>query len=227
MCPFLTPPGLCYTRPDRHDKLEVKGLTLVRRDSCQLVRLASTEVLDAIMHKRDPALAVDIARGHVLRLLRDEVPLDLLEYSKALRGTYKNDKQPHLRVAQKIHARRGYPVPSGERVRYVLVETPLAVNVCDKAECPDHVREHALRVDALSYLDALLSSLERLLAHLVDGRSPTQMLLTDPDVAELVVRRKERTGAEAREAKRVRTNAVNKQAEITRFFTRPGNVTSA
>jgi len=166
-----------WTNPDAHDKLEMKGIQVVRRDSCPLVRLASTEVLDAIMFRRDAQLALGVARGHLAALLRGEVPFEQLVLSKALRGGYKNELQPHLLVARKVAARRGYAVPSGERVAFVYVKNPGAQSLSEKAEDPQFAAEHALPADALHYLEhQLLEPLCGLLKPLVEGDAREALL---------------------------------------------------
>lgn len=85
--------GLMYTKPEAPDYIDVKGLQLVRRDNCNLVKDVSTAILDKIMYDRSPALAIEEARASVLRILRHEEPLDKFVVSKSLRSDYKNKAQ--------------------------------------------------------------------------------------------------------------------------------------
>lgn len=53
-CPYLLITkkryaGLFYTRPDKYDKIDVKGLELVRRDNCQLVAITMNGVLERLL----------------------------------------------------------------------------------------------------------------------------------------------------------------------------------
>ena len=208
-----------FTRPDAPDKLETKGLQLVRRDSCPLVREASSAVLDAMMFERDAALATDVARSYVADLLRGRVPMESLVVSKALRSGYKNDQQPHLVVARKLERRRGQPVASGERVPFVYVKDPGATSLSQKAEDPAHVREHGLQLDVLHYLEHQLQQpLFQLLELVVDD--PARALLDTDDIKPLLAAARLADAGEKREAKRVRVNLVNRQSEITRFFSK-------
>ena len=52
-----------FTKPDKPDYIDTKGIQLVRRDSCPLVKEVSTAVLDAIMHDKNTEAALDAARG--------------------------------------------------------------------------------------------------------------------------------------------------------------------
>lgn len=91
--------GLMYTSPDKHDYIDVKGLQLVRRDSCPLVKDVSTAILDKIMHDRSTQMAVGEARRLILRILNHEEPLEKFIVSKSLRSDYKNTAQVGCRAS--------------------------------------------------------------------------------------------------------------------------------
>lgn len=125
-----------YTSPSAPSKIDIKGIQLVRRDNCPLVKHVSNAVLDAIMYHKSSEAALEAARSHVAAILSGTCPVDQFVVSKTLRNDYKNDKQPHLYVARKLGQRRGFPVPSGSRVPYVFVkdvDNPDG-NQADKAE---------------------------------------------------------------------------------------------
>jgi hypothetical protein len=82
--------GLMFTKPDGPDYIDVKGLQLVRRDNCPLVKEVSATILDRIMYERSKERAVEAARDAVMRVLRHEEPLAKFVVSKALRSDYKN-----------------------------------------------------------------------------------------------------------------------------------------
>ena len=211
--------GKMYTTPDAHDYIDIKGLQIVRRDNCPLVREVSSKVLDAIMFDSSPERAVTIARDSIVRLLSGKESVDSLVVSKALRADYKNSAQPHVTVASKIASRRGFPVPYGERVPYVFVDD------ADKRDClqhlraedPAHVVEHGLDVDVLYYLDhQLLQPLKTLLELFVPDVE--KEILGHPDVCGMLETIRAKQSAELKTAKRVRKNASNNQREITSFF---------
>lgn len=95
--------GLMYTSPDKHDYIDVKGLQLVRRDSCPLVKDVSHAILDRIMYDRSTEMALGEARRLILRVLNHEEPLEKFVVSKSLRADYKNDRQ--VRLCKKAMAR--------------------------------------------------------------------------------------------------------------------------
>lgn len=203
--------GAMYTNPDKYDYVDVKGIQLVRRDNCPLVREVSQAVLDVIMDDKNPEKAVDVAREHLRRVLANEHPIEKFVVSKALRGNYKNPNLPHALVAKKIHQRRGYPVNSGERVPYVFVEdyTGKALIQALRAEDPDYVVANNLKLDLQYYVDHQLQSpIQTLLELLV--KDPLKSIFAHADIKDVT----ETENA----AKRVRTNAARRQPEITSFF---------
>ena len=223
-CPYLLfskkrYAGKMFTNPETHEYIDIKGLQIVRRDNCPLVRDVSSRVLDAIMLDMSPERAVTIARESVLRLLSGKESLESLVVSKALRADYKNAAQPHVTVASKIAARRGFPVPYGERVPYVFVDDPAQRDSLQhiRAEDPAHVAENGLEVDVLYYLDhQLFQPLKTLLEVFVPDVE--KEILGHADVRERLDPLRAKHSTELKTAKRIKTNVTNRQREITSFF---------
>lgn len=209
-----------YTKPDAPDKIDMKGIQMVRRDNCPLVKEVSGAVLNAIMYDKSTEAALAAARSHVLALLTGQHAIDKFVVSKALRSDYKNTKQPHLCVAKKLAARRGHPVPSGTRVPYVYVvsEDPECPQ-SEKAEDPAYAAEHDLALDALFYLDhQVWSPVNALLEVVVPD--PEQAVLGHEDVKPLLDALRTQHAAAVKVHKRLKKNAQNNQREITSFFAR-------
>ncbi len=74
--------GLYWTRPDKHDKMDAKGIETVRRDNCLLVRNVVSTCLDKLLADRDVKGAVDYVKGVVSDLLMNRLDLSLLVVSK-------------------------------------------------------------------------------------------------------------------------------------------------
>ena len=222
--PLSRAAGLMYTNPHKPDYIDTKGIQLVRRDSCPLVKEVSTAVLDAIMHRKDTEAALDAARQHIRDVLSGAHPMEKFVVSKALRGDYKNTKQPHLYVANKLAARRGYPVPSGTRVPYVFVENlddPDCLQA-EKAEDPGYARDHALPLDLLYYLEHQLSSpVCALLEVLV--KDPEAAVFGHDSVKPELERLRRRHAEAVKRFKRVKKNTANSQLEITAYFKKPSS----
>ena len=173
--------GLMYTDPKKPDYIDAKGIQLVRRDNCPIVRRILKELLDIIMYENDIEKAKMKAIEYVKLLDENKINIDDLVVSKSLKrisyeydgkGNYKRTKhdyknpQPHVTVAEKIEKReKGAGPKSGERVPYVFIEVndPKALQY-EKAEDPEYVRHNKLRIDVEYYkTHALLSPIESLM----------------------------------------------------------------
>lgn len=213
--------GGMYTRPDRMDAIDVKGIQLVRRDCAPIVKTASQNVLNALMLERSTTLAIAAARAEILRVLERRVPLADFVLSKTLRTGYKSTAQPHVAVARKLRERTGVGPHSGERVPYVFLAddaNPDALQV-DRAEHPDHVR-HVDDLDVLYYIDHQLKSPLIGLLELVVDDPEAELFERDPAIAAIMTELRTRHKTLRTTAKRIRTNQTKNQHEITKFFTR-------
>lgn len=212
-----------YTSPDKPKKIDIKGIQLVRRDNCPLVKDVSHAVLDAIMYQKSVDAALAAARSHVAAILTGTYAIDKFVVSKALRTDYKNDKQPHLYVARKLAARRGFPVPSGSRVPYIFIKD-LSNPDClqaERAEDPDYAAANRLPLDLLYYVEhQVMSPVCALLDVLVDN--PEEAVFGHESVKPLLEVLRAEHAAASRVAKRLKKNAANHQTEITSFFKRAG-----
>ena len=165
--------GLMYTRPDKPDYIDAKGIQLVRRDNAPFVKDISKTVLHKIMYDRDILGSMDLVQDRARDLLEGRIPVDQLIVSKSLRKDYSNDKQPHLTVASKIEMRNPGSGPKcGERVPYLIMNTGNNKDLLyQRAEDPTYVMENSLdhKVDRLYYLEhGLVSPLESFFDLFVD-----------------------------------------------------------
>lgn len=210
-----------YEDPSDKGKMDVKGIALVRRDNCPLVKDVLSECLDALLFQRDAKLALDVARQHIRRVLDNEHPMAKFVVSKTLRSGYKVDTQPHVFVARKIQQRRGFPVPSGTRVPYVFVENKDDPNQkqAEKAEDYEYASSKNLIVDRLYYIDHQLRKPLIGLFEPVSDNPDEEIFghdLVKPKLDALTANRL----VEIKTAKRIQKNKTNKQLEITNFFCR-------
>ena len=212
--------GLLFSKPEGHDYIDVKGLQLVRRDNAPIVKKVSQRILDAIMYEKSTDKALEAACECVLQVVSGQEPLENFVVSKSLRGSYANpNAQPHVQVARKIKERTGETLGSGQRVPYVfVVDDNIDGLISSRAEDPGYVRDQALDIDYLYYLDnQLLNPIQALLEVLVEN--PAQTILENPEIAKIVDVMRDSRKVLVREVKRVKTNVKNKQHEITKFFT--------
>jgi DNA polymerase delta subunit 1 len=137
--------ALKYTRPNDDDGIETKGLQVVRRDSCALVRNVMMGVLEDIIRHANIDRALGRVDETIEKLMKGMVDVDDLVITKRLADSYVNEKQPHLIVAKLIQKRTGMAPQVGDRVAYV--------HVIDGVEDPSFVRLNNLLVDARYYID--------------------------------------------------------------------------
>jgi DNA polymerase delta subunit 1 len=132
-------------------KIDVKGLQVVRRDSCQYVRETLKSLLNMILESDDPRPPVEFAKAAAKSLTGGEVPTDKLMMSKQLASSYKV-KMPHVEVRDKIKKRTpGSEPQQGDRVQFVIVEGPKNAKMYEKAEDPAWVAENGIKIDYQYY----------------------------------------------------------------------------
>lgn len=211
--------------PDAPDYVDVKGLQLVRRDSAPVARAASHAVLDALMRDQDAAKALRIAREHVLAVLDAPTGCDMTPFvmSKTLRGTYKNDTQPHVVVARAIQRRSGEMLPSGSRVPYVYVrrtDDALLGAQSGCAEDPTHARDAGMDVDKLYYVRNQLQKPLVSLLEVLDANVERTLFDDDEEISTKLRELESGKKDAVKEAKRTKFVRDNRLQEITRFFTK-------
>jgi len=130
-------------------KIDVKGLQVVRRDSCPYVRETLKKLLELILESSDPRPAIDLARDNARDLMGGNVPMEKLMMSKQLASDYKVP-MAHVAVRDKIKARApGSEPQQGDRVPFVIVKGP--GRMYEKAEDPAWVREKSVPLDYQYY----------------------------------------------------------------------------
>lgn len=208
LCPFLLfkkkrYAGLMFTKPDSPDKMDSKGIQLVRRDVIPYVREVSKAVLDMLMNKRNMSGARFLARDAAKDLIDGKIPMEKLILSKSLQKTYKSEDLPHLAVAKRIEERDPGSGPRpGDRVPYVFVEVkdPRAKQI-QRAEDPAYAKSHSLKLDYAYYLEhQFVAPIVSLLELVILDGNPRDVLFGD------IIRRSRNQG--------------RKQREITSFFSK-------
>lgn len=169
--------GLYWTRPDRWDKLDAKGIETVRRDNCALVRRVVETVLRKILIDRSVEDAIAYTKGVISDLLQNKLDISLLVITKAL-GKAANSadykaKQAHVELAERMRKRDAGSAPVvGDRVPYVIMQAPKGTPNYLKSEDPLYVLEKSLTVDAKWYLEhQLFKPLTRIFAPIVSNTS--------------------------------------------------------
>jgi DNA polymerase elongation subunit (family B) len=150
--------GLCVEDPHKPPKVMAKGLELVRKDACQLVKAAQRRVIDLLLKEKDVEKAKVVmleALQGILEIPRGG-PFACIKQSKSLRSTYKDEtSQVHCVVRDLMKQRElGSEPRVGDRVEFVVVASR-STRIVDKAEDVAHAERERLPPDWLHYLEAV------------------------------------------------------------------------
>jgi len=130
-------------------KIDVKGLQVVRRDSCPYVRETLKSLLSMVLESSNPTPVIEFAREAAKKLMAGEVPTDKLLMSKQLASDYKVP-QPHVTVRDKMRARApGSEPQQGDRVSFVIIKGD--GKMFEKAEDPVWARDNKVPLDYQYY----------------------------------------------------------------------------
>jgi len=174
-------------------KIDVKGLQVVRRDTCMYVRGVLKHLLDLVLNSEDPRPAIEYARTSAKTLLKGKVDSKELMMSKQLGADYKT-RVPHVEVRDKIKKRSpGSEPQNGDRVAFLITKVPGLL--CDKAEDPSWVTDNKIPLDYVYYFEhQLVKPVCDLLEPLV-GANPFQTIfksvdfLTTPPISNYFIRK--------------------------------------
>eukprot|EP00669_Euglena_mutabilis_P012509 TRINITY_DN7145_c0_g1_i1.p1 TRINITY_DN7145_c0_g1~~TRINITY_DN7145_c0_g1_i1.p1 ORF type:complete len:428 (+),score=148.04 TRINITY_DN7145_c0_g1_i1:264-1547(+) len=169
--------GLLYTKPDKHDYLDCKGIESVRRDNCPLVKNMVQNILNKILIERSVDGAIQYAKQIISDLLMNRLDISHLVISKSLSksGEEYASKQAHVELVERMKKRDPATAPSiGDRVPFVIIKGAKGAKAFEKSEDPIYVLEHNLPIDATYYLEQQLGPpLERLFEALLDNPRKT------------------------------------------------------
>ena len=88
-CPYLLITkkryaGVYYTKADKPDKIDKKGLETVRRDNCLLIREMLEKIINLILWENDKNEAIRYIKNIVSDLFQNKIDISKLVISKAL-----------------------------------------------------------------------------------------------------------------------------------------------
>lgn len=167
--------GLFWTRPDKFDKMDTKGIETVRRDNCRLVRTVIETCLRKMLIDRDVQGAEAYAKQVIADLLQNKIDMSQLVISKALAKADYAAKQAHVELAERMRKRDAGSAPAlGDRVAYVIVKGAKGSAAYEKSEDPLYALEHNIPIDTRYYLDNQLSKpLMRIFEPIMGSRANT------------------------------------------------------
>lgn len=169
--------GLYWSKPEKWDKMETKGIETVRRDNCALVRQVIDTCLWKILVDRSTEDAVAYIKEVISDLLQNKLDISLLVITKALgKGADSDDykaKQAHVELAERMRKRDPGSAPAvGDRVPYVIIEGAKGAPAYEKSEDPIYVLDNNIPIDTRYYLDNQLSKpITRLFEPIIDNVS--------------------------------------------------------
>ncbi|CAD0196694.1 unnamed protein product [Chrysodeixis includens] len=150
--------GLYFTKPEKYDKMDCKGIETVRRDNCPLVSNMMSTCLQKLLIDRDPDGAVNYAKQIISDLLCNRIDISQLVITKELTKHDYAAKQAHVELANKMKKRDAGTAPKlGDRVPYVICCATKNTPAYMKAEDPIYVLENSVPIDANHYLENQLS----------------------------------------------------------------------
>ncbi|KAG5529015.1 hypothetical protein RHGRI_029623 [Rhododendron griersonianum] len=152
--------GLLWTKPDKFDKMDTKGIETVRRDNCLLVKNLVTECLHKILIARDIPGAVQFVKNTISDLLMNRMDLSLLVITKGLTkiGDDYEVKAAHVELAERMRKRDAATAPNvGDRVPYVIIKAAKGAKAYERSEDPIFVLENNIPIDPQYYLENQIS----------------------------------------------------------------------
>nr|XP_022902030.1 DNA polymerase delta catalytic subunit [Onthophagus taurus] len=150
--------GLYFTRPDKYDKMDCKGIETVRRDNCTLVVDVINTCLQKLLIHKDPEGAIAYVKQIISNLLQNNVDISQLVITKELTKEDYAAKQAHVELAKKITKRDPGNAPKlGDRIPYVIIAAAKNTPAFQKAEDPIYVLENSIPIDTVYYLENQLS----------------------------------------------------------------------
>lgn len=208
--------------------IDAKGVEIVRRDNCKLVKKICNPVLEKIMYDKDIEGAMNVAREYIGDLLNNKVDMEDLIITKSLKSHY-NDKNKngleiskpaHWHLAQKMKMRDPMTCPKpGDRVPYIFIETSGKNDQQkDKVEDPEYAKENNCKPDVIYYLERQIQSpLETLFSVLVRDKNNELFPYTDKGGISKECKR-EIARLLWDNAKRKKENSKKGQLEIENWF---------
>ncbi|KAF8315418.1 hypothetical protein DL93DRAFT_2196769 [Clavulina sp. PMI_390] len=150
--------GLYWTKTEKYDKMDTKGIETVRRDNCRLVQTVIETCLHKMLIERDVAGAEEYVKQTISDLLQNKVDMSQLVITKALAKTDYAGKQAHVELAERMKTRDAGSAPTlGDRVAYVIIKGIKGAAAYEKSEDPLYVLENNIPIDTKYYLENQLS----------------------------------------------------------------------
>lgn len=156
--------------PDK-GKLKFMGLSLKRRDNCDLLKDVYGQMLDILLLPEitladKMTQCIEYLDNCLGLLIEGHVPMDKLAITKSLSGYYKNpDQIAHAVLAERIGNREAGNKPKpGDRIKYVhILSKNKAALQGERIETPEFIRKTGAKIDYSFYItNQLMKPLQQL-----------------------------------------------------------------
>lgn len=156
--------GVIWTKPDTYDRIDFKGVEIVRRDNCKLIHRVMLEVVNLLLLKQDLNGITNLLNATIDNLHSGEYDLGDLIISKSYSKENYEVTAPHVAVVRRMQQLDANNAPKvGDRVPYIITKTE-DKKISDKARHPIEVCERELTIDVDYYVNnQLMGPVMRLL----------------------------------------------------------------
>jgi len=147
--------GMMYEDDTKKCKRKAMGIAVKRRDNAPIVKDIFGGALDILMEERDIRKAQRFVQDMLVKVIKNEMPLDKYVVTKQLRDDYKNpDQIAHAVLAERMKDRDEGSAPQvGDRLAYMYVEERKGQKKQgDRIEQIDYVKEKGLKPDTEFYI---------------------------------------------------------------------------
>jgi DNA polymerase elongation subunit (family B) len=147
--------GLMYEDDVSKCKRKTMGIALKRRDNAPIVKDVFGGALDILLEHRNIRQSFEFVKEMLIKVMKNEIPLEKYIITKQLRDDYKNPGQiAHRVLADRMEERDAGNKPQvGDRLSFIYVEKLKdAKKQGDRIEHLDYVKEKKLKPDTEFYI---------------------------------------------------------------------------
>lgn len=158
--------GLLWTRADKYDKMDVKGLEPVRSDISPLQKNLSNMLLNHILITKNTSEMKKYIKNLVESIgLYQDIDLYLLQNSKELKREVEDytNEQLHSSLVKRLKKENRPSIPKvGDRVAYIVTTKADSPKICQRTEDPIYVLDNNIEIDKQYYIDQTKSIVDRI-----------------------------------------------------------------
>ncbi|XP_075053924.1 DNA polymerase alpha catalytic subunit [Mixophyes fleayi] len=159
-------------------KQELKGLDIVRRDWCELAKVAGNYVISQILSDQPRDNIVEHIQKKLMEIgenvVNSVIPISQYEINKALTKDpqdYPDKKSlPHVHVALWINSQGGRKMKAGDTISYVICQDGSNLSASQRAYAPEQLqKQDNLSIDTQYYLSQQVHPVVSRICEPIDG----------------------------------------------------------